>query len=67
MSNQSIHDDLLATLGYKALEYRTVTKYLRTAQFNLAKDPRNSDASSPHLDDSDTAILATFEENRFCQ
>jgi hypothetical protein len=45
MSAQAIHDDLVATLGYKALAYSTVTKYLRTVGFDPAKNPRNSDPS----------------------
>jgi hypothetical protein len=65
MSAQAIHDDLVATLGYKALAYSTVTKYLRTARFDPAKDPPNNDASSHHLDDSDQAILAALEERPF--
>jgi hypothetical protein len=37
MSAQAIHDDLLATLGNEAVAYSRVTKYLRTAQFDLTK------------------------------
>jgi hypothetical protein len=33
MSAQTIHNDLLATLGNEAVAYSRVTKYLRTAQF----------------------------------
>jgi hypothetical protein len=62
---QAIHDDLVATLGAKALACRTVTKYLHTAWFDPAKDPPTSDASSHHLDDSDKAILAALEEKPF--
>jgi hypothetical protein len=65
MSAQTIHDDLVAALEYKAPAYSTVTKYLRPARFDPAKSPRNSDASSAHLDDSDKPILATLGENPF--
>jgi hypothetical protein len=65
MSIQAIHDDLVATLGYKALAYSMVTKYLRTARFDPATNPLNSDASSPHIDDSDKAVLAALEEKPF--
>jgi hypothetical protein len=49
MSSQTIHDHLVATLGYKALAYTTVTKYLCTPRFDPAKDLLHSNASSPHL------------------
>jgi hypothetical protein len=64
MSAQAIHDDLGATLSAETPAYSTVTKYLRTARFDPAKDPRNSDASSPHFDDFDKAILAALEEKQ---
>jgi hypothetical protein len=70
MSTQVFHDDLGATLGYEAVAYSIVTKYLRTAKFNSTMVPSNPDAcshhlTSPHLDDSDKAILAIFEEKPF--
>jgi hypothetical protein len=65
MSAQAIDDNLVATLGAEASAYSTVMKYLGTAQFDPAKDPLNSDASSSHLDDSDKAILAALEEKSF--
>jgi hypothetical protein len=49
MSPQAIHDDLMATLGNEAVVYRRVTKYLRTAQFDLTQIPSNSDACSPRI------------------
>jgi hypothetical protein len=67
MLAQAIHDDHVATLGVEAAACSAVTKYLRTARFDPAKDPRHSDASSPHLDDSDKAILAALKKNRFRQ
>jgi hypothetical protein len=65
ISAQAIHDDLVATLGDKALACSTVTKYLRRARFDPAKDSLNSAASSPHLANSDKTILAAFEEKPF--
>jgi hypothetical protein len=57
---RATHDDLGATLDSEAPAYSTVTKHLRTARVNPVKDPPNPDASSPHLDHSDQAILATL-------
>jgi hypothetical protein len=67
MSTQAIHDDLVATRGAEAPAYSTVTKYLPTTRFDPAKDPRNSDSSSPQLKDSDKVVLAVLEQNRFRQ
>jgi hypothetical protein len=64
MSAQTIHDDLVATLGYKTLGYSKIMKYLHRARFDPAKNPPDSDASSPDLDDSDKVILAALDENR---
>jgi hypothetical protein len=49
MLAQAIHDDPVATLGAEAPAYSTVTKYLRTAQFDPAKHPRNCHVSLLHL------------------
>jgi hypothetical protein len=37
MSVSEIRDNLIATLGNKAVAYRAVTKYLCTAQLGTAK------------------------------
>jgi hypothetical protein len=65
MSAQAIHDDLGTTLGPETLAYSMIPKSLRMSRFDLAKDPQHSDASSPHLDDSDKGILAALEEKPF--
>jgi hypothetical protein len=65
MSTQTIYNDLVATLGDKAVAYGTVTKCLHKAKSNNAQVPSNSDAISPHLDASDRAILAALEEKPF--
>jgi hypothetical protein len=49
MAAQTIHNYLIATLGNETVADITVTKYLRTAQFDPTKVPPNSDASSPHV------------------
>jgi hypothetical protein len=67
MSAQAIRNDLIVTLGNKAVADSTVTKYLRTAQFDITKVHSNPDASSFHLDDSGSDILEVLEESRFHQ
>jgi hypothetical protein len=42
----------------------TVTRYLRVAQLNTAEVTLDRQPSSPRLDDSDRAILASLEEKR---
>jgi hypothetical protein len=62
---QVIHDDLVAILGEEAIAYSTVRKYLREAQ--TAPDDASAlfDELSPHMDDSDEAILSALEELSF--
>jgi hypothetical protein len=60
-----LHNNLIATPGNEAVPHSRVTNYLPKAQFDLIKFPSNPDASSPHLDDSDRAILATLDEKPF--
>jgi hypothetical protein len=60
-----MHDDFVATLGAEAPTHSMVTKYFCPAQFDLAKDPRNSSASSPHLANSHEAIVTALEEKWF--
>jgi hypothetical protein len=45
MLGQATHDDRMARLGSEAVAYSTVTKYLRTAQFDPTQIASNSDAS----------------------
>jgi hypothetical protein len=62
LSAHAIHDDLVATLGLKALAYNTVTRYFREAERSTADVTIDPEPSSPHLDESDWDILAALEE-----
>jgi AraC-like DNA-binding protein len=64
-SAQATHSDLIATLRNEAVACSTMTKHLCTAQLHTIKIHSNPDTSSPHLDDSDRAILAALEEKSF--
>jgi hypothetical protein len=55
----------VGTFGQEAIAYRTVTKYLREAQINPGDPTASPDAFSPHIDDSDEAILSAIEELPF--
>jgi hypothetical protein len=61
----AIHDNLVATLDPKAVAYSTVTRYFLEAKLGTARFTFDSKPSSPHLDDSDYAILAALEERPF--
>jgi hypothetical protein len=65
MSAQAIHDDLGATLRYKALAYNTIAIRLRMARLDHAKDFQNSGASSPHLGGSEKDGLVDVVEESF--
>jgi hypothetical protein len=65
LSTHAIHDDLVATLGSKAVVYSTVTRYLRESEFGTAEVTLDPEPSSPRLDDSDRVVLATLEERTF--
>jgi hypothetical protein len=60
-----VQDDLVATLGEKAIAYSMVTKYLREAQINPDDATALSDAASLHIDGSDEDILRALEEILF--
>jgi hypothetical protein len=57
-----IHDDLIATPSEEAIASGTVTKYLRKVQISPGDPIESSNATSPHIDDSDEAILTALEE-----
>jgi hypothetical protein len=61
LSVHAIHDDLAATLDPKAVVYNTVTRYLCEVKLGTAEVTLDPEPSSPHLDDSDQAILAALE------
>jgi hypothetical protein len=44
--------------------YSTVTRYLRDAKLGTAEVTLDPEQSSPHLDDSDRAVLAILEEKK---
>jgi hypothetical protein len=60
-----IHDDLVATLGEKAIADSTVTKYVREAQTGLDDATALPEEISPHIDDSEEAVLRALEELPF--
>jgi hypothetical protein len=60
-----IHDDLVATLGEEALAYSNMTKYLREGQTGPDDATSLPEEISPHIDDSDEAILRALEEFSF--
>jgi hypothetical protein len=65
LSAHAIHDDLVATLGPKAVVYSRVTRYRREAKLSTAEVSLDPESSSPHLDDSDRAILAALDKKPF--
>jgi hypothetical protein len=52
-----IHDDLTATLGPEVVAPRTMMKDLPEAQISPGNTTASSDVTSPHIEDSDEAIL----------
>jgi hypothetical protein len=64
LSARAIHDDHVATLGPKTVAYRRVTRYLREAKVGTAEVTIDPEPSSPHIEDSDRAILAALEEKK---
>jgi hypothetical protein len=62
LTAQIIHDNLVATLGEEATAYSTVTDYLRAVR-NIPRDAiLFSATTSPHIDESDQAIVRALEE-----
>jgi hypothetical protein len=49
LSAHAILDDLMATLGPKAVAYNTVTRYLRDAKLGTAEIILGLEPSLPHL------------------
>jgi hypothetical protein len=60
-----IHDNLVATLGEEAIAYSSMTKYIREVQTGPDDAPALPEEISPHIDDSDEAILRALEEFSF--
>jgi hypothetical protein len=65
LSVHAIHDDLVATLGPKAMAYSMVTGYLRAAKLGTAELTLDPKPSSPCLENSDRALLGAMEEKLF--
>jgi hypothetical protein len=62
---QVTHDDLVATLGEKAIAYSNIPKYLREAQTCPDDATALPEEISAHIDDSDEALLRALEEFPF--
>jgi hypothetical protein len=63
MALDTIHDDLLLTLGKDTVAYSTVTKYARSAQFSgreEATPPKAPDMELSPVDDAIFTALAEF-------
>jgi hypothetical protein len=61
----AISDDLMATLGERAIAYSTVMKYLREARINPADATSILKPTSRHLEGSDEALPGALEELPF--
>jgi hypothetical protein len=57
LSAVAIHDDLVATLGAKAVSYPSVTRYLHEVIFASSNPPDPLPPPEHQLDDSDQVIL----------
>jgi hypothetical protein len=65
LTAQVIHDELVSTLSEEAIAYSTVTNYLVVARI-IPRDPTPFAAAiSPHIDESDEAILRALEQLLF--
>jgi hypothetical protein len=65
LTAQVLYDDLVATLSMEATAYSMVTNYLRAARIIPRDATAFSAATSPHIDESDEAILRALEELPF--
>jgi hypothetical protein len=65
LSPFAIHDDLVTTLGADAMNYSSVTHYLRDAGFSSSNQPTTLPNPAARLDDCDHAILLTLAEQPF--
>jgi hypothetical protein len=62
---QVIHNNLVTTLGEEASAESTVRNYLRAVRIIPRDATAFSHASSPHIDESDEAILRALEKLTF--
>jgi hypothetical protein len=65
LSPFTIHDDRVTTLRADAMNYSSVTSYLRDAGFSSSNQPRTSLKPEARLNDCDHAILLTLAEQPF--
>jgi hypothetical protein len=65
MALDTIHDDIVHTLGKDAVAYSTVTKYACTAQFSGRKEATSPEAPDVERSPVDEAILTTLAEFPF--
>jgi hypothetical protein len=65
MALDSIHDDLVRTLGKDAVAYSTVTEYARSAQFSGRKEATSPEAPDVERSPVDEAILTALAEFPF--
>jgi hypothetical protein len=61
----TIHDDLVRTLGKDPVTYSTVTKYARSAQFSGRKEATPPEAPDAERSPVDEAILMALSEFPF--
>jgi hypothetical protein len=60
-----IHSDLIATFSEETIAYNMVANYLREAQISPGNPTTLSVTTSPHIDESDEAILSGLQELPF--
>jgi hypothetical protein len=65
MALDAIHDDLVRTLGKKAVAYSTVAKYACSAQFSGRKEVTPPEAPDVERSFVDEAILTALAEFTF--
>jgi hypothetical protein len=65
LSAVAIHDDLVATFGPEAVNYQSVTRYLREAIFASSNPPDPFPPPEHQLDESDQDILLMLADQPF--
>jgi hypothetical protein len=65
MALDTIHDNLVCSLGKDAVAYSTVTKYARSAQFSGRKEATTPEAPDMDRSPADEVILTALAEFAF--
>jgi hypothetical protein len=65
MALDTIHDDLVSTLGKDAVAYSTMTKYTRNAQFSGRKEATSPEAPDVEHNPVNDAVLTDLAEFPF--